>query len=910
MKQISLFLCIAIPSLLLTACGGDSGSGGTAQPKTAVQKALESGDASMVSDSNEFISASESLVANFNHQYNQIKTHLVQGDNGQPLNQLHWDPTHDTAIISPTYGYNDTILKTNKAMNENYADQELVIGVAGYTSSQTRYAALASNPFRTKQRFPDSVNEQMETWLKNLLSWTSGTDNPTKIVLAQLDQSYYFPDDGATRNWIKNTINSEASINEDDACDAGKLKACLEGKPDLLIISQKLNDGDDLNDVVEGLLYAFENQIPVLYLHLDGGMTELGRALFAEMHIQYVGDNYWRKLGLSDWDPNQLIDQIPDSIVAEQALLKRFKDDSFNVDLKLCDDKSCSDESLMDVEFYQAANTIRTHLNNLDKQKIDLFANSDYEYEKLILLLADSYRQGVNYPMDKNSTERIDFLKSYFSDYVQYQSRSLNPAQPSLGNFSTKTFEDVQLSTKTVTLESKRNFRSAGLYALPGQTIKVTRIDKNDVSTSIAFNSLRSGATHEFSKDGGYARPKFLTSVAYPVEHGETITLTSAYGGTLQVHFDKNDIDVELKFENVAQHPVWRSEDDNERFVAELAEAKFDWAELITPGFEVHSKLDKMQTSIGSSDWNQPHDMALATERYMHNFPHALAGFRGPGINEVAEIHTYGDNKGWQVETIDIVKHMNADQATCGYGCSGNPYDAYWSFHPLGHGDLHELGHGLEKGRFRFSGWDGHATTNYYSYYSKSQYYRDTGKESSCQSLDFKGQYELLQQSRTQPDPNAFMAQQNQTSWSWGARVFIQMMMLAQDQGVLDYGWHMLGRLHLIEREFNRLKSSDELWNTNKQTIGFDSYSRDEANQITNDDWLLIALSYVNERDMRNYLDMWGFSFTDKAKSQVATLSLTPMPLTYFASSNKGYCVDEFATTPISVDGVTAWPLN
>ncbi|MCW0468974.1 hypothetical protein OH492_07480 [Vibrio chagasii] len=40
----------------------------------------------------------------------------------------------------------------------------------------------------------------------------------------------------------------------------------------------------------------------MLYLHLDGGMTELGNALFAEMHMTYVGDNYWRKLGLSNWD--------------------------------------------------------------------------------------------------------------------------------------------------------------------------------------------------------------------------------------------------------------------------------------------------------------------------------------------------------------------------------------------------------------------------------------------------------------------------------------------------------------------------------------------------------------------------------------------------------------------------------
>ncbi|PML29097.1 ImpA family metalloprotease, partial [Vibrio sp. 10N.261.52.A1] len=896
--------------------GGNDGDGSgdpdiTPIPQTAVQKALSTGNASYVVNSSEFIEASQALVAQYNEDYNKIKQALSQSSEGESLRNLHWDPTHDTAIILPTYGFNDVILKTNKAMQDGYSDQELVVGVAGYTVSKGRYAALASNPFRTKQRFPDSVNEEMNTWLKNLVTWVSGTDEPQNVVLAQLDQSHYFPDDQATRNWLTDNVNASMVTNADNACDGSQLSQCLEANnPDLLILSQKLNTGDSIEDVIEGVRLAFNKNIPVLYLHLDGGMTELGNALFAEMHMTYVGDNYWRKLGLSNWDSTQLINQMPDNIVQQQALLQRLKDDSFTVDLSTCDDKSCPDESNMDEEFYTAANSIRAHLTSLDSKKVDLFATDDYEYEKLLLLLADHYRQDVQYPMGKGVTERIDFLRSYYSDYVSYNSRLYNAAQPSLGNFSTKSFDNVPLVTKTIALESKRNFRSAGLYALSGKTIKVTRLDNNDVATSIAFNTLRSGATHEFSGNDGYARPKFLTSVTYPVKPGETISLTSAYGGTLQVHFDKNDINVELKFEHVAQHPVWRSEADNDSFVAQLEEGNFDWAELITPGFEVHSKLEKMKESIGSDDWAQPHDMALATERYVHNFPHALAGFKGPGIDEIAEIHQYGEAKGWEIATIDIVKHMNADQANCGYGCSGNPYDAYWSFHPLGHGDLHELGHGLERGRFRFSGWDGHATTNYYSYYSKSQYYRDTGKVSSCQGLDFKGQYELLQESRNQPDPNAYMAQQNQTSWSWGARIFIQMMMLVQEQGVLDYGWHMLGRLHLIEREFNRLKSSDELWNTNKQTIGFDSYSRDEANQITNNDWLLIALSYVNERDMRNYLDMWGFNFSDKAKQQVATMSLVPMPLTYFASSNQGYCVDEFAKRPISVDGSTAWPIN
>lgn len=274
----------------------------------------------------------------------------------------------------------------------------------------------------------------------------------------------------------------------------------------------------------------------------------------------------------------------------------------------------------------------------------------------------------------------------------------------------------------------------------------------------------------------------------------------------------------------------------------------------------------------------------------------------------IDEIQGYAEQKGWQIETIDVVKHMNADQATCGYGCSGNPYDAYWAFSPLGHGDLHELGHGLEKGRFRFATWEGHSTTNYYSYFSKSRYFKETGKESQCQSLDFKGLFELLQQSRLQADANAFMAAQDQSSWSWGARVYIQMMMAAQQQGVLQDGWHLLGRLHLIEREFNRLAASPELWDKRKATIGFEQYRHDEAQSISNNDWLLIAISYVLQRDMRQYLDMWGLSFSDKAKAQVASGNYALMPMNYFVTSNTGYCTSEFATQMITVDGTTAWP--
>ncbi|KYN89791.1 hypothetical protein ATY37_12550 [Vibrio cidicii] len=903
MKKIGYLVAVLS---MLTGCGGDNSSSPAPEIQSEVEKALQSGNALLVSDPNDLISAASRWVERNTQTYNQLWADLAN-----EAEQLYWDPTHDAAVLAPTYGFNDVILQTNKAMQSGYPDQTLTLGIGGLTPSGNRYAALGSNPFRTAQRFPTSVNQAMEKWLENVITWLNQGRfaSNSKVVLAQLDQSYYFPDEQATRNWLTAKFADGVTYNAANQCDGEKLLACLAEKPDLLILSQHLNDGDSIQPVVQGLAYALKNDIPVLYLHWDGGMTELGTALFEQLHIRYVGDNYWRKLGVVDWQPNQLRNRVPEEIATQLAFLQRFASNGFDVDLAQCDDKSCEATANMDTQFYPVANQLRAHLQSLDKAKIDLFASDYYEYEKLIVLLADRYRQDVRFPMDKFTTPSADFLQSYFADYIQYHSRKINPKQPDMGNFSRSEFgENVARVAKSVSLLSKRHFRAAGVYALPGESFQVTRRDNSAVKVSIAINSLRSGATHEFSKEG-YNRPKHLTSTTYEVKSGETITLTSAYGGPIQVHFDGNDLPVELTFSHVAEHPVWRSSEDNVRFAMQLQQGEFDWAELITPGFEVHSKRDKMLQSISASDWGgDAAAMAQATEQYVHNYPHALAGFQGPGIDVIDEVQGYAEQKGWQVETIDVVKHMNADQATCGYGCSGNPYDAYWAFSPLGHGDLHELGHGLEKGRFRFATWEGHSTTNYYSYFSKSRYFKETGKESQCQSLDFKGLFELLQQSRLQADANAYMAAQDQSSWSWGARVYIQMMMAAQQQGVLQDGWHLLGRLHLIEREFNRLAASPELWDKQKAMIGFEQYTYDEAKSINNNDWLLIAISYVLQRDMRQYLDMWGLTFSNKAKVQVASGNYVLMPMNYFVTSSTGYCTNEFATQTITVDGSTAWP--
>jgi len=100
--------------------------------------------------------------------------------------------------------------------------------------------------------------------------------------------------------------------------------------------------------------------------------------------------------------------------------------------------------------------------------------------------------------------------------------------------------------------------------------------------------------------------------------------------------------------------------------------------------------VDSMANPMFGANGGTPKELVDATMRYVHNFPHVLAGFQGAGIDVVDEIHQFATSNNLQVHNLDLIKHMNADQATCGYGCSGNPYDAYWSFSPIGHGDIHE----------------------------------------------------------------------------------------------------------------------------------------------------------------------------------------------------------------------------
>jgi hypothetical protein len=839
----------------------------------------------------------------------------IDSRNGLPA---LWNDLYGSDAISYDPGNRTQLINLHAGTEHAYpilvGNKQRVLAIAGALNT-TRYAAFGMSP---TELFQAGKSLDYVPPFKRLLAWLLageplnmdvGTEQKT-IAL-----SFVKNDRSNIKDWF---AANYAGWTLKECDDAVNLTTCYADAD--LIVSGWQGQNSDATAIRQALEAAMGQGKPVLYVHTwYEAYNDVAHAIADLLGFSLpYGGNYWAKDAAVWNSTSEMLAayQVQQGFSPIKSMLLHFQANDYAFNWNECDGESCSAVTNLESEFQQGASAVRTMMTGLDKEKINIFTSSSYRLQKLLALLGDKYRQTVVFPMDKVTTDDTTFLQAYFADHAVYNYRSVNPAQPDMGNFSRSDFNHITPMAKTISMETKRNFRAAGVYALPGQTVRVTRRDSSAVDISVVVNTLRSGSTHQWAENG-YVRPKYLKSSAMPIVSGETIEFTSPYGGPLQLHFSENDLPVELHFENIGEHPYWNGSEDDASFTSKLAAGDYDWAELSTPGFEVHSKLEKMRASVSDSNWETAQALAAGTMRYMHNFPHVLAGFKGPGIEVVAEIHDFAINKGWDIDNLDLVKHMNADQATCGYGCSGNPYDAYWSYSPIGHGDVHELGHGLERSRFLFEGWELHAITNPYSYYTKSRFHADTGKDGSCQSLPFESVFTALQSSIGQTDPLAYLQTNlwDSSNWSHQVSMTIQMMMTAQQQGKLQNGWHLLARLHIYEREFNRAVVNDVNWDNKKASLGLASYDRTEAKDLSKNDWLVIALSTVSELDFRDYIRLWGMDFSTKAADQVESFQFEKADLRFFISSPSGYCLtgqngDFLAKSSLPLDGQQTWPAS
>jgi len=88
-------------------------------------------------------------------------------------------------------------------------------------------------------------------------------------------------------------------------------------------------------------------------------------------------------------------------------------------------------------------------------------------------------------------------------------------------------------------------------------------------------------------------------------------------------------------------------------------------------------------------------------------------------------------------------------------------------------------------------------------------------------------------------------------------------MMAVEESGALIDGWHLLARLHLIERNYQQGIKDDASWENIRTGLGMSMYQRTAARDMSNNDWLLIALSQASGLDMRDWLNLWALDYSD-----------------------------------------------
>ncbi|MEZ5454498.1 MAG: ImpA family metalloprotease, partial [Thiothrix sp.] len=365
-----------------------------------MEEALSSGSITKVTDA-ELLDAALATITDNQHLLLDAKAKLFNlntdgtaKSDGSSLTGIDWNPSHDASLLVSTYGMNTPVLTTNSA-NGGYFAYEKEIGIIGEQGS--RYMVLGGNPMRNYRWDSTLLNEQMHRFMENSLSWLTGHDNlksaPLQVVIAHMDDSYYFKDETAVRAWLDQRYPGQISYNAADTCDDVALSVCLDAEPNLLLISQHMNAMTDPAIVASAVKTAMEQGIPVLYMHLDGGMTALGNALFPLFGVTYYWDNYWKKLKLSGFDVRSSLSGIPADVRSIQTMLNHFKARDYAIDWSACVNEDCSAVTGLVYEFQQGADVVRAMMDVLDASKTNLFAKDGFRLQKLLALLGDSYRQ-------------------------------------------------------------------------------------------------------------------------------------------------------------------------------------------------------------------------------------------------------------------------------------------------------------------------------------------------------------------------------------------------------------------------------------------------------------------------------------------------------------------------------------
>ena len=245
-------------------------------------------------------------------------------------------------------------------------------------------------------------DETIQIFNKNLIHWLIDSKyEPKNIVLSHLSDNYY----SSNKAWLEE-IFPDVVINDHQSCDFENLSECIDTQqPDLIIYSDLVHSDKNYSNVEASIQKAERLRIPFLAVANGALMGGHGEIMFQPIY-DWIGLVYGEQ-GYVNERPhaeNASVSKLKESPDINEiiAFLQRFIDASFTEDaLSHCTKNMviCSEEKF-DQEFGYAARQIQGLLKKNEIKKIDLFktANPDY-FLNAIQLLADKYRNGIDYPI-------------------------------------------------------------------------------------------------------------------------------------------------------------------------------------------------------------------------------------------------------------------------------------------------------------------------------------------------------------------------------------------------------------------------------------------------------------------------------------------------------------------------------
>ncbi|QDL54015.1 ImpA family metalloprotease [Rhodoferax aquaticus] len=887
-------------ALALAACGGGAGGSGSSgvsstssstpvaiypQPvvPSALSAALVSGDASALND--------PTAIA-LQTRYVLQQTSLSQESRvGALWNgvSLEYNPKDYSHFVSPT---NPELAQPYIVGDHAHNNALASISVAW----GGRSAGYGANVLG---QFDNNENLNHRPAFKRLVAWLV-QGNPDMALPSPLPVAWAGIDVPDSVNGMAKAGIATSTV----ACNFTSNTACASAAK-LLVVGGGVTAGSLLESNIRTLIQSGK---PVLYLHTDGwGASAAGSQILAAMKLQLgdYGGNFWDKDLVSAARSPAGNASKTAQFSGLASLVNALATDSLtlNYDWSKCNGNDCSKATGLETGLLDPVDTLRSQIDAFNRTGSNLFTTPNTQLLRLLVLWGDTVRKQVRYPLDKVGNPAA-FGKALVADALVSYVRPQSTAQAELGTFARNSSSSLPVSVSDEVLDvlipATSGFTAIGRFAVPGKTLSLEVLDAGSASVALRLNTQRTGSTRLW-ENNKFNRPRFLASPNITLEPNTPISISTPYGGTMQLVFNEATAGqtVRLRVRGVAKHPfldLSTGAGDKPGFVAALNAAQFDWAEIKLAGIEVHSRADKLRKVVNDDYGNDMDRYIQEMKTIFFEDLYMLAGYAMPGKSLSAHVQAMCTALAWDCTNLNLhrvpgTQHINVDAySQCGNGCSGNPYDQDWGLNPRGWGESHEVGHNQQRGILQVhSGRSAEVSNNLFPLHKNWRLYKELGDNRSSNAVAYRSAFDMIKAAKQEANPsdgayqriwgNDAYAVQN------GERMAFYMQWVhywAQRQADEAKGWDIVTLLYLHQRQFSGTSGAD--WAANKTKLGYSQYA--SRPDVSGNDNLLIALSWITQRDQRATFDLWGVSYSAAAADQVASYSFAAEPALFYANTS------------------------